>query len=113
MFLRSCILVRATMFLTLRFIKFLCHVSCSNNDEGMISLSCSLCILSKHISLSQVYEALYAAAQLEPLNTTAVSEGYSKYLKYVQNRPPSLAPWGGGIIKKDVNNLNNRYTSRL
>jgi hypothetical protein len=37
-----------------------------------------------------VYEALYAAAEEEPLNLTPVSEGYTKYLKYVINRSPSM-----------------------
>jgi hypothetical protein len=43
--------------------------------------------------LSQVYEALYEAALREPLNASAVSEGYSRYLKHVINRP-SRPAWG-------------------
>ena len=64
----------------------------------------------------KVYEALYAAAQSEPLNSTAVSEGYSKYLKYVLNRPPSLPLWGSTEIEttnETERDLNPKNISRL
>ena len=52
----------------------------------------------------QVYEALYEAAQLEPLNVRAVSEGYSKYLKHVINRPEEAGAW---------RDLNAKYAAKL